>query len=308
MYPRWPGSPGKRASRTSPASSTTSPRSRRSTRPATRSCWPTSRRHGLLQAGQDQVALPRVRLYVRRRQGRQGLPGLQASAGILRDGGGELLSARRRRDNPRPRPCKRPGPFALRAARATDAASRGRPLLMIQYQPCERADARTFRDYLVSLCSPIDSFLEDHICGSTVYRIIEQEAEIGSFAMEPNGLLTLFHLRRAHQRLGQHVLAEIRRPVQYRIGPGSHVRRVLPQPRAGQLPRTEDAGILLRRQRNRARRARHRQSTSSTDRPGRTTSPRSRPSAATSWMIPPRASANRKSASDTSVGRSLPSD
>ena len=81
---------------------------------------------------------------------------------------------------------------------------------MTQYQPCERADARTVSDYLASLSSPIDSYLEDHILASKMFRIVDADAEIGCFAIHEGGLLTLFHVRREQQRLGQPLLADIR--------------------------------------------------------------------------------------------------
>jgi GNAT superfamily N-acetyltransferase len=81
---------------------------------------------------------------------------------------------------------------------------------MIQHQTCDLGGLRTLNGYLLSLASPIDSYLEDHILGSTLYRIMDQGEEMGYFAIHEGGLLTLFHMRREDQRLGQRVLAEIR--------------------------------------------------------------------------------------------------
>ncbi len=80
----------------------------------------------------------------------------------------------------------------------------------MQHEPSNLADLRTLTSYRASLCSPIDSYLEDHILGSACYRILDANEEIGCFAIHPSKMLTLFHLRRENQRLGQPLLADIR--------------------------------------------------------------------------------------------------
>jgi len=51
------------------------------------------------------------------------------------------------------------------------------------------------KDYLKTLSSPFDSYLEDHIIKSKFYRIVMNSKYIGYFAIYDNELLTLFYIK-----------------------------------------------------------------------------------------------------------------
>jgi GNAT superfamily N-acetyltransferase len=81
---------------------------------------------------------------------------------------------------------------------------------MIQREACALGDLRTFNDYRLSLRSPIDSYLEDHIQASRTFRMVDAGEEIGCFAIHEGGLITLFHVRREQQQRGQPLFRDIR--------------------------------------------------------------------------------------------------
>lgn len=79
------------------------------------------------------------------------------------------------------------------------------------YQKCTHADVQTFTEYLESLTSPIDSFLEDHILDSTFYRILEGKDEVGYFAIHESALLTQFFLRLSARRHAELLFSNVLR-------------------------------------------------------------------------------------------------
>ena len=77
------------------------------------------------------------------------------------------------------------------------------------YQQCAQANVRTFGEYLDSLSSPIDSFLEDHILDSVFYRILDGTNELGHFAIHGDTLLTQFFLRPSARRKAQSLFSDV---------------------------------------------------------------------------------------------------
>lgn len=68
------------------------------------------------------------------------------------------------------------------------------------------------QEYLNSLLSPIDSFLEGHILESQIYLISENQNTIGYFALhkgKKEKLLTQFYLRKNFLKEGQRIFKEI---------------------------------------------------------------------------------------------------
>lgn len=81
------------------------------------------------------------------------------------------------------------------------------------FEKSKIANVSTFMDYLSSLSSPVDSFLETHILKSDFYRINLHDKEVGSFGVYDNQLLTQFYLCTADRRHGQACLNAIRKYV-----------------------------------------------------------------------------------------------
>lgn len=65
------------------------------------------------------------------------------------------------------------------------------------------------QDYLASLSSPIDSFLEQHILDSQVYLIESNDGAIGYFALYESKRLTQFYLAKNFLKDGQPIFAAI---------------------------------------------------------------------------------------------------
>lgn len=70
--------------------------------------------------------------------------------------------------------------------------------------------------HVLTLPSPIDSFLEDHILQSNHYRILIDGDGAGWTAIHKETLITQFGLDAAHRHLGQRVFAQVRRLEQVR--------------------------------------------------------------------------------------------
>jgi GNAT superfamily N-acetyltransferase len=63
--------------------------------------------------------------------------------------------------------------------------------------------------YLVTLSSPIDSFLEDHILGSQFYSITARETVMGYLALHEQKLLTQFYIEPEYLSQGQPIFQQI---------------------------------------------------------------------------------------------------
>lgn len=59
------------------------------------------------------------------------------------------------------------------------------------------------KEYLQSLSSPFDSFLEEHILSSTFYLIQDDSNDVGYWAVHDKERLTQFYIRRAYQMHSQ---------------------------------------------------------------------------------------------------------
>ncbi len=70
--------------------------------------------------------------------------------------------------------------------------------------------------HLITLSSPIDSFLEDHILQSRHYRILVDGETAGWTAIHNESLITHFSLAAPYRHLGQQVFAQVRRLEQAR--------------------------------------------------------------------------------------------
>ncbi len=79
----------------------------------------------------------------------------------------------------------------------------------MEFTPAPLDELLTYDDYLRSLSSPIDSFVESAILGSQFHRISVDSAEVGFFAVKDGTLLTQFHLVRSARRFGQPILDRI---------------------------------------------------------------------------------------------------
>ncbi len=64
-------------------------------------------------------------------------------------------------------------------------------------------------EYIQELSSPIDSFLEEHILGSTFYRIQDETGEAGYYAICDEQLLTQFYIRRSYQMHSQSIFDQV---------------------------------------------------------------------------------------------------
>ncbi|RAP77128.1 GNAT family N-acetyltransferase [Paenibacillus montanisoli] len=72
------------------------------------------------------------------------------------------------------------------------------------------ADLRHLVDeYIVQLSSPIDSFLEDHILGSSFYIIRSHADDVGYFAIHNSQRLTQFYIRHAWRMHAQSLFARV---------------------------------------------------------------------------------------------------
>lgn len=80
----------------------------------------------------------------------------------------------------------------------------------IQFEQAALPDVPTLRDWMASLSSPIDSFLEDHIRQSAFHRVVVNGRAAGHFAVHGGMLLTQFHLIGPARLLGPGVLKEIK--------------------------------------------------------------------------------------------------
>ncbi|MDQ7781072.1 MAG: hypothetical protein RDV41_15355, partial [Planctomycetota bacterium] len=78
----------------------------------------------------------------------------------------------------------------------------------IRFQKSRLTEMPTFKSYLASLSSPIDSFLEDHIFESEAHRILYEDKEVGCVAVHKGTLLTVFHVVGGARRLGQRILLQ----------------------------------------------------------------------------------------------------
>ena len=83
----------------------------------------------------------------------------------------------------------------------------------IRFEPAALPDVPTLQDWMASLSSPIDSFLEDHIRQSAFHRIVVDGHDVGHFAVHAESLLTQFHLIGPARPLGPRVLARIKQSI-----------------------------------------------------------------------------------------------
>ena len=79
----------------------------------------------------------------------------------------------------------------------------------MNFSRCERSTLSSFKDYLASLSSPIDSFVEQHLVESDYYRITADGAELGFFAISNDTLLTQFYLNDTGLQRGRELFAEV---------------------------------------------------------------------------------------------------
>ncbi|CAH1195016.1 hypothetical protein PAECIP111892_01941 [Paenibacillus auburnensis] len=65
------------------------------------------------------------------------------------------------------------------------------------------------QDYIHTLSSPFDSFLEEHILISTFYVILDEFNEAGYYAIHQNQLLTQFYIRPSYLRHAQELFSKV---------------------------------------------------------------------------------------------------
>jgi len=70
--------------------------------------------------------------------------------------------------------------------------------------------------HVLTLASPIDSYLEDHLLQSRPYRILVDDEGAGWTAIHNQRLLTHFSLDAPHRHLGQRIFAQVRKLEQVR--------------------------------------------------------------------------------------------
>ncbi len=70
--------------------------------------------------------------------------------------------------------------------------------------------------HVLTLSSPIDSYLEDHLLQSRHYHILVNGEAAGSTAIHNQSLITHFSLDAPHRHLGQRVFAQVRKLEQVR--------------------------------------------------------------------------------------------
>lgn len=82
----------------------------------------------------------------------------------------------------------------------------------ISFSPCTVDEIRPFwPEYIQSLSSPIDSFMEDHILGSEHCLIMADGRSIGYFAVHKQETITQFFLLKPYRRYAQEIFAQIKR-------------------------------------------------------------------------------------------------
>lgn len=64
-------------------------------------------------------------------------------------------------------------------------------------------------EYIKTLSSPFDSFLEDHIIASDFYKIVKGSVDIGYFSIFEKNLLTQFHIEFKYLKYAQEVFGGI---------------------------------------------------------------------------------------------------
>lgn len=78
------------------------------------------------------------------------------------------------------------------------------------FKPCTQEDVKGFmKEYIASLSSPFDSFLEEHILKSSFYMIHYCEEVVGYFAIFKDNLLTQFYLKKHLYPKSKDILNEI---------------------------------------------------------------------------------------------------
>ena len=65
------------------------------------------------------------------------------------------------------------------------------------------------QEYIHTLSSPFDSFLEEHILKSTFYVILDDLEKVGYYAIHNNQLLTQFFIRRSYQKHAQELFNQV---------------------------------------------------------------------------------------------------
>lgn len=65
------------------------------------------------------------------------------------------------------------------------------------------------QDYVQSLSSPFDSFLEQHILSSEFYVILDNLNEIGYYAIHQGRLLTQFYIQRSYLKFSQELFLQV---------------------------------------------------------------------------------------------------
>ncbi|WHY72796.1 GNAT family N-acetyltransferase [Fictibacillus enclensis] len=81
---------------------------------------------------------------------------------------------------------------------------------MNPFKECNRDDVKELmEEYIQTLSSPIDSFLENHILNSKFYQIYTGSFMIGYFAIHNNEKMTQFYIRQSHLHLAQDTFKQV---------------------------------------------------------------------------------------------------
>lgn len=81
---------------------------------------------------------------------------------------------------------------------------------MNPFKECSRDDVKgLMEEYIQTLSSPIDSFLENHILNSKFYQIYAGSFMIGYFAIHNNEKMTQFYIRQSHLHLAQDTFKQV---------------------------------------------------------------------------------------------------
>ncbi|QYR21299.1 GNAT family N-acetyltransferase [Paenibacillus sp. sptzw28] len=77
-------------------------------------------------------------------------------------------------------------------------------------KPCKIDEIQhLIEEYIQTLSSPFDSFLEEHILKSAFYIVLNEEMEVGYYAVRDDELLTQFYIRRSAQKHAQAIFTQV---------------------------------------------------------------------------------------------------
>ncbi|MNP15735.1 hypothetical protein D3C76_1081040 [compost metagenome] len=83
-------------------------------------------------------------------------------------------------------------------------------MIYVVFKTCQIQEIRhLILEYIQTLSSPFDSFLEEHILSSEFYVILEDSNEIGYYAIHHGQLLTQFYVRPSYLKAAQELFYQV---------------------------------------------------------------------------------------------------